>query len=141
MLPFLPLAQAQPVRLGSQRRLTPAAPHCTYLRMTSCRTLFLWYPQACLLTSLGFLPKCRFPREGFPIKKRKTSNSSSLPSAKNNAPHIKALTLLCLHSVSSRYVLACKFSVCVSQLEGGVSESLELLSFLLNPQNVDQRLL
>lgn len=86
----------------------PAAPHCSSpaagLALTDflLRTLFLWYPQACLLTSLGSLPKCRFPREGFPIKKkRKTSNSSSLPSAKNNAPHcLKALTLLCLHSVS-----------------------------------------
>lgn len=85
---------------------SPQPPHCSSpaagLALTDflLRTLFLWYPQACLLTSLGSLPKCRFPRDGFPIKKKKSS-SSSLPSVKNNAPHcLKALTLLCLHNAS-----------------------------------------
>lgn len=54
-------------------------------------------PRLISYTSLRSLPKCRFPREDFPVKKRRRS----LSSVKNSAPHcLKALTLLCLHSTS-----------------------------------------
>ena len=124
---------------------SPQPPHCSSpaagLALTDflLRTLFLWYPQACLLTSLGSLPKCRFPRDGFPIKKKKAA-AAACPLLKTMPPTASKHLLCSVFTTHhSRYVLACKFSVCVSQLEGGVSESWELFHSLLNPQNVDQR--
>lgn len=138
----LPLTDAAQASLAPARAPAPShcwhptAPHCS---LACCRpgarTLFLWYPQLVPCTSLGSLPKCPFPREDFPVKKKR----SSLPSVKNSA-RIASKHSLCLAFTAhhSRYVLACKFSICLSHLDGGVSESWELFHSLLNPQNVDQ---
>ena len=111
-----------------QPRLLQAWRSLTFLLRTLLSPAVSW-------TSLRSLPKCPFPRQDFPVKKKR----SSLPSVKNSAPTASKHSLcLAFTAHHSRLVLACKFSICLSQLDGRVSESWELFHSLLNPQNVDQ---
>ena len=100
---------------------------------TSClNTLPVVSPGSSPILHSGLFPNAVFPEKTSLSKKEEAAACPLL----KTVPLITSKHLLCFVFTAhhSRYVLACKFSFCLSQLDGGVSESWELFHSLLNPQ-------